>query len=114
MCPHRAFVLSDGIVGDDPANPSSPFVSCPLHKRNYTLMADKDAGGGKRSNDPNVSIATFPIEARGDEVWVKLPPGEELDRVQGTSKWRIKKGEVPDKLASLDKLTAKTKLGLQM
>lgn len=110
MCPHRrAFVLSDGIIGDDPGS-SSPFVSCPMHKRNYSLTADKDAGGGKCLNDDAVSIATFPIEARGDEIWVKLPPEDELDSLLGTSRWRIKKDEVPDKLASLDKFTAKTKI----
>ena len=110
MCPHkRAFVLSDGIIGDDPGSPS-PFVSCPMHKRNYSLTADKDAGGGKCLNDEAVSIATFPIEARGDEIWLKLPPEDELDSVLGTSRWRVKKSEVPDKLASLDKFTAKTKI----
>lgn len=36
-----------------------------MHKRNYGLTADKEAGGGKCLNDDNVSIATFPIEARG-------------------------------------------------
>ena len=46
MCHRRAFVLSDGIIGDDPAS-SSPFVSCPMHKPNLTLTADKEAGGGE-------------------------------------------------------------------
>jgi|SRR5271155_255958 len=112
MCPHkRAFVLSDGIIGDDPGSPS-PFVSCPMHKRNYSLTADEDAGGGKCLNDQAVSIATFSIEARGDEIWLKLPPVDELDsgRVLGTSRWRVKKSEVPDELASLDKFTTKTKI----
>lgn len=110
MCPHkRAFVLSDGIIGDD-LDSGAPFVSCPMHKRNYVLSADKDSGGGKCLNDENVSIATFPIEARGDEIWLKLPPEEELDSLLGTSKWRVRKSEVPDKLASLDKFTAKTKI----
>jgi len=86
ICPHkRAFVLSrDGSIGDYPGS-SSPFVSCPLHKCNYNLTADKDAGGGKC-----VSITTFPIEDRGDEIWLKLPPEDELDSVLGTSRWRVK------------------------
>ena len=50
----------------------SPFVSCPMHKRNYGLTADKEAGGGKCLNDDNVSIANFPIEAQGEDIWVKL------------------------------------------
>jgi nitrite reductase (NAD(P)H) len=81
-----------------------------MHKRNYLLTSDKDSGGGKCSNDESVSIATFPIEARGDEIWVKLPPEEELDSLLGTKRWRIRKDETPDKLASLDKYTAKTKI----
>ena len=112
MCPHkRAFVLSDGIIGDDSSS-ASPFVSCPMHKRNYSLTADTEAGGGKCLNDDNVSIATFPIEARGEDIWVKLPPEEELDSLLGTKRWRIKKDEVPNKLGGLDKYTAKTKIKL--
>jgi hypothetical protein len=38
------------------------------------------------------------------------PPEEVLDSLLGTSRWRIKKSEVLDKLASLDKFTAKTKI----
>lgn len=110
MCPHRrAFVLSDGIIGDDPVT-GEPFVSCPMHKRNFGLTADKASGGGKCRNDDSMSIATFPVEARGEEIWVKLPPHEELDELLGTTKWRIRKEEQPDKLASLDKFTAKTKI----
>jgi nitrite reductase (NAD(P)H) len=46
-----------------------------------------------------------------DEVWVKLRPEEELDScLLGTTKWRIKKGETPAKLGSLDKYTAKMKI----
>jgi len=113
MCPHRrAFVLSDGIIGDDPGS-SEPFVSCPMHKRNYILTSDKEAGGGKCVNDDQVSIATFPVEARGDEIWVKLPPEEELDGLLGTSRWKVKKEEVPDVLSSLDKYTAKTKINFK-
>jgi nitrite reductase (NAD(P)H) len=110
MCPHRrAYVLSDGIIGDD-LETSQPFVSCPMHKRNYLLTSNKDNGGGKCLTDASVSIATFPIEARGDEIWVKLPPEEELDSLLRMRKWRIKKGETPDKLGWLDKITAKTKI----
>jgi nitrite reductase (NAD(P)H) len=81
-----------------------------MHKRNHTLIAEKKAGGGKCLNDESLSLATFPIEARGNEIWVKLPPKDELDSVLGTERWRIKKDEVPDKLASLDKYTAMTKI----
>ncbi|KAK4544505.1 hypothetical protein LTR36_004077 [Oleoguttula mirabilis] len=91
MCPHkRAFVLSDGLIGDD-AKTDKLWVSCPYHKRNYELKGD-DAG--KCGNDETVSIATFPVEAREDGmVYVKLPPVEELDGVLGTEKWKVTKEE---------------------
>jgi hypothetical protein len=90
----------------------SPFVSCPMHKRNYNLSGDKEAGGGKCLNDDNVSIASFPIEERGEDIWVKLLPEDEVDALLGTKRWRIRKGEVLNKLGGLDKPTAKTKIKL--
>jgi nitrite reductase (NAD(P)H) len=101
MCPHkRAFVLSDGLIGDDVAN-NKLWVSCPLHKRNYELSGDN---AGKCANDEQVNIATFPIEERGDGwVYVKLPSIEELDGVLGTSKFVIKKSETDDPFTALDR-----------
>lgn len=111
MCPHkRAFVLSDGLLGQDPCNdepstPSppasspSPWVSCPHHKRNF------DLGDGACKTDPSLSIATFPVEARADGfVYLKLPPTEELDAALSTKKWMVKKGESGESpFAELDK-----------
>ena len=87
MCPHkRAFVLSDGLIGDD-LTTDKLWVSCPNHKRNYEL---KGESAGKCGNDEAVNIATFPVEAREDGlVYLKLPPVEELDGVLGTAKWKI-------------------------
>ncbi|GAB7337008.1 hypothetical protein MBLNU457_g2423t1 [Dothideomycetes sp. NU457] len=100
MCPHkRAFVLSDGLIGDD-YKTDKLWVSCPYHKRNYEL---KGADAGKCGNDDEVNIATFPVEAREDgAVYVKLPPVEELDSVLGTEKWKIKKEETGDPFAAFD------------
>ena len=100
MCPHRrAFALSDGIIGDDVAN-NKLWISCPFHKRNYTLNGEN---AGKCGNDDNVNIATFPVEARDDGfVYLKLPPVEELDGVLGTTKWMVKKGETEDPYRKLD------------
>ncbi|KAK1809318.1 hypothetical protein LTR12_016319 [Friedmanniomyces endolithicus] len=91
MCPHRrAFVLSDGLIGDD-GKTDKLWVSCPIHKRNYEI---KGAEAGKCGNDENVSIATFPVEAREDGlVYVKLPPVEELDGVLGTEKYKVRREE---------------------
>lgn len=111
MCPHkRAFVLSDGLVGQDARTDSSPaaaadaapspWVSCPQHKRNFDLTS----GGCK--NDEELSIATFPAEARAGDgmLYVKLPPVEELDAALGTSRWMVKKGESGEhQFAELDR-----------
>ncbi|KAK5721389.1 hypothetical protein LTR17_014600 [Elasticomyces elasticus] len=95
MCPHkRAFVLSDGLIGDDNKT-DKLWVSCPYHKRNYEL---KGESAGKCGNDESVSIATFPVEAREDgHVYVKLPPIEELDDVLGTEKFKIKAADTETK-----------------
>lgn len=100
MCPHRrTFALSDGLIGDDPAN-NKLWVSCPFHKRNFTLNGE-DAG--RCTNDENVNIATFPIEERDDGwIYLKLPPVEELDAVLGTKKWMVKKEESSSPFKKLD------------
>jgi nitrite reductase (NAD(P)H) len=116
MCPHkRAFVLSDGLIGDDVAN-NKLWVSCPLHKRNYSL-AGTDAG--KCASDESVNIAVFPIEERGDGwLYVKLPSVEELDSVLGTSKFVVKKSESEDPFVAMDrkleKMQLKGRKGLQV
>lgn len=112
MCPHkRAFILSDGLIGEsqsqsnsssscpDPAQRSAPWVSCPHHKRNFDLAT------GDCSNDADLSIATFDAEERADGlVYVKLPPVEELDAALGTKKWMVKKGEAGEgQFAELDR-----------
>ncbi|KAK4444658.1 putative nitrite reductase [NAD(P)H] [Podospora aff. communis PSN243] len=110
MCPHkRAFILSDGLVGEDPpsssscdSNPngaSTPWISCPNHKRNFDLST------GECKNDEAFSIATFEVEEREDGlVYAKLPPVEELDAELGTSRWMVKKGEAgPGAFDELDK-----------
>ncbi|KAF2245599.1 nitrite reductase [Trematosphaeria pertusa] len=101
MCPHkRAFVLSDGLIGDDIKN-NKLWVSCPYHKRNYEL-GGPDAG--RCGNDEQVNIATFPVEEREDGyVYVKLPSVEELDDVLGTTKWKIRKDETLDPFEAMDR-----------
>lgn len=100
MCPHkRTFALSEGLIGDD-IQGDKLHVSCPFHKRNYTLNGP-DAG--TCSSDPAVNIATFPVEERDDGwVYLKLPPVEELDARLGTSRWKVKEGEVGGPFGKLD------------
>lgn len=115
MCPHkRAFVLSDGLLGQEPrgdddsgaqqpaaqAGPTkSPWVSCPHHKRNFDLSS------GACKTDESLSIATFGVQVRDDGlVYLDLPPVEELDAELGTKKWMVKKGEAGESpYAQLDR-----------
>ena len=119
MCPHRrAFVLSDGLLGDDA---SRLWVSCPNHKRNFQLSgpqagdagdpppaangeAKKPAAAGRCTTDPPLRIATCAVEP-GDEGWIyaKLPPVEELDALLGTRKWMVKGSETPSPFEKMDR-----------
>jgi nitrite reductase (NAD(P)H) len=114
MCPYkRAFVLSDGLIGEDLAS-NKLWISCPYHKRNYEM---KGTDAGRCGNDETVNIATFAVEERDDGwVYVKLPPVEELDAVLGTAKWKIKKDEVLDPFEKLDEKlkTMKGRKGVQV
>lgn len=100
MCPHkRAFVLSDGLIGDD--DTGNYWVSCPYHKRNFDLNGEQ---AGRCSNDGSMNIATFPVEERDDGwIYLKLPPVEELDSVLGTQRWKVKKEESIDPFQKTDK-----------
>jgi len=89
MCPHRrAFVLDHGIIGESPKG--DPYVSCPLHKRNYTLTQ------GVCLNDSDYQILTF--EAREnpgntDEIQLRLPPKDDIDAILGTEKWLVRQAQ---------------------
>ena len=100
MCPHkRTFALSEGLLGDD-AKADKLWVSCPFHKRNFTLNG---TDAGKCTNDDEVNIAVFLVEERQDGwVYLKLPPVEELDARLGTTKWKVKKGEGVEPFEKLD------------
>lgn len=100
MCPHkRTFALSEGLLGDDTTS-SKLWVSCPYHKRNFTLNGP-DAG--RCTNDSELSIAAFDVEEREDGwVYLRLPPVSELDERLGTGKWMIRKGEGDEPFERLD------------
>ncbi|KAJ7637116.1 nitrite reductase [Roridomyces roridus] len=89
MCPHRrAFVLDHGIIGESPQG--APYVSCPIHKRNYTLT------GGACLNDVDYQILTFEARENPDnssEIQLRLPPKEDLDAVLATEKWMVRQAE---------------------
>ncbi|UNI22608.1 Nitrite reductase (NAD(P)H) [Purpureocillium takamizusanense] len=81
---------------------TSPWISCPHHKRNF------DLGNGSCSTDTSLSIATFDAEARPDGMlYLRLPPTDELDAALGTSRWMVRKGESGDgPFTELDRRTA--------
>jgi nitrite reductase (NADH) large subunit len=65
-CPHRKdAVLGRGLLG---SQGGVPKVACPLHKKTFSLET------GEGLSDPSYRVRTFPVELRGDEVWVLLPP----------------------------------------
>lgn len=65
-CPHmKDMVLARGLVG---SHGDEPKVACPLHKKTFSLRS------GKGLSDPAYCLRTYPVEARVDGVWVKLPP----------------------------------------
>jgi NAD(P)H-dependent nitrite reductase small subunit len=70
QCPHRRqMVLARGIVGDQAGTPK---VACPLHKKTFDLKS-----GACLSGDP-LEIAIFPVRVEGGDVWVELPPVDEI------------------------------------
>ena len=75
MCPHRKdMVLARGMLG---THGEEPKVACPLHKKTFSLRT------GKGLADPNYSVRTFPVEVRGDDVYLKLPPPGDLETALG-------------------------------
>jgi nitrite reductase (NADH) small subunit len=58
-CPHRGGPLADGLV-------SETTVACPLHERRFEL-----AGGRAVGHDCG-DVAAYPVEVRGDDVFISL------------------------------------------
>ncbi len=78
MCPHRReFVLSRGLIGDDNGKAK---VACPVHKKTYSLETGACLSGEE------YSLRVFPVKVEGDDVYLHLPPAEELDAVLATAK----------------------------
>jgi nitrite reductase (NADH) large subunit len=76
MCPHkRAFVLSRGITG---TQGNTPKVACPLHKKTFSLET------GECLSDESYSVKVFPVKVERGEVYLLLPPKEQLDALLAT------------------------------
>jgi nitrite reductase (NADH) large subunit len=73
LCPHKQeMVLSRGITGD---TAGIPKVTCPMHKKSFSLLDGRGLG------DDIYSIQTFEVKVEGDDLLVKLPTEENLDRL---------------------------------
>lgn len=58
-CLHRAGPLGKG-------NLSGSVVTCPWHGWTYEVTT------GRVTFNPEMQVKTFPVEERGDEIWVDL------------------------------------------
>ncbi len=56
-CLHRAGPLGQGVI-------SGQVVTCPWHGWQY------DVTTGKVSANPAIAVSCFPVEVRGEDVWV--------------------------------------------
>jgi nitrite reductase (NADH) large subunit len=76
MCPHkRAFVLSRGIIG---SQGEVPKVACPLHKKTFSLQSGECLSGD------DMSVKVFPVKLSDDQVYLLLPPQEQLNALLAT------------------------------
>ena len=87
MCPHKqAFVLSSGIIGSEG---EIPKVSCPNHKKNFSLD-----DGTCISGQPEYNILAFEVRVEGDDVQIHLPTEATLNPYLSTKKWIVKQKEI--------------------
>ena len=85
MCPHKnAFVLARGITGSAGLVPK---VSCPLHKKPFSLDT-----GECLSGEP-YALKLFPVRVAGDGVYLLLPPRRQLDALLATPLHMIQAGD---------------------
>jgi nitrite reductase (NADH) large subunit len=76
MCPHKnAFVLSRGIIGTADGEPK---IACPLHKKPFSLKTGASLSG------EDFSVKVFPVKVTDSEVFIELPPKEQLDALLAT------------------------------
>jgi nitrite reductase (NADH) large subunit len=70
LCPHKQqMVLARGILGDQAG---APKVACPMHKKTFDLRTGACLSG------ESLEVATYPVRVEGDDVWIELPPLDEL------------------------------------
>jgi hypothetical protein len=93
------------MIGDQNGKPK---VACPVHKKAFSLESGQCLSG------EDYSVCVFPVKVEGDDVYLHLPPAEELDAVLATEKtcngschatekapkkgWTHRKAKVPELL----------------
>lgn len=79
VCPHKqSLALSRGIIGDQGGLPK---VACPLHKKTFSLETGECLSGEA------YAVQVFPVKIEGDDVYLELPPEEQLDQFLATDKF---------------------------
>ncbi|KAF9582393.1 hypothetical protein BGW38_000261 [Lunasporangiospora selenospora] len=100
MCPHKqAMVLSQGLLGDSITesgiSKSQPYVSCPMHKKNFGLQDGKCLTPG---DEDKYKIQTFDVKVDEEgRVFLLLPPTKTLDDILATDKVIIHAKDMQDK-----------------
>ncbi|KAG2182786.1 hypothetical protein INT44_005766, partial [Umbelopsis vinacea] len=85
ICPHkRAPVLSSGLLGSiDNESGEDSYVSCPMHKKNFSLKTGKCLIPGEESK---YKLLTFEVKIENDQVYLKVPKESTLNQILGTDK----------------------------
>lgn len=64
VCPHKMeMVLSRGMTGEDCGTPK---ISCPLHKKSFSLETGEGLGGEE------LSISVYPVKIEDDFVFIGI------------------------------------------
>lgn len=71
-------VLARGLLGEAD---TTPKVACPLHKKTFNLQ------NGEGLSDPRYKIQTFDVKVEQDEIWLLLPPVEDLGFSRHICRW---------------------------
>ena len=88
MCPHkRALVLASGLLGNGPTN--TPYVSCPMHKKNFDLATGDCMVPGE---EEQYKLETFDVKVDDDQVYLSIPSIEALNETLGSGRTIIQRG----------------------
>ncbi len=64
-CPHAEYPLAKGTLRGE-------IVSCSSHNWQFSVKTGKCIRADHEVDISNLAIRTFPVEMRGDEIWVKV------------------------------------------